>query len=308
MNNIVVCLSTYNGEKFLKEQIDSLLKQTVKVDIIILDDGSTDNTIDIIKKYETTYSNISYLKDNITSSSAKKNFSILTEYSISLNKYNYFMFCDQDDIWLPEKIEQTLKKMREIEKSNSDIPLLIHTDLKVVSTNLDILSDSYWSYQGIDPKYDTLNRLLVHNVITGCTVMINKKLANIALPIPNEVIMHDWWLGLVASSFGQIHHINTPTMLYRQHSNNDTGATSFNIKTILHKAKDLSSVDLGKYINQTKSLLYRYSEHLTKDQKLLLEDFISIEQNSWLRSKRILIKHKILKQDLIRNIGLLLCR
>ena len=303
---ISVCLATYNGEKFLKEQLNSIFTQNYENwQLLIHDDNSMDDTINIIKIYEKKYPDkIKFIDDTICFNSASENFSFLLEQSNA----DYIMFCDQDDVWLSEKIELTLNKMLEVEKSNPNIPILIHSDLKVVNEDLTILSDSYWSYQNINPNYDTLNRLLVNNVITGCTVMINKKLADMALPIPKEAIMHDWWLGLVASAFGQIHHMDTPTILYRQHGKNDTGATPFNYKTVLNQAKALSTIDLNKYVDQAIILLQRHYVQLTEEQKLLLTDFISIKHSTWLESKQILIKHKILKQTFIRNIGLLLCR
>ena len=305
-SKINILIATYNGEQFLQEQLESLFQQSyTNWKLLIHDDGSTDNTINIIKDYILKYPDkIQFFDDKLNFGSALVNFSFLLEKSNA----KYIMFCDQDDIWLPNKIELTVKKMQELERENPNIPLLIHTDLKVVDSNLNVLSNSYWSYQGIDPQYDTLNRLLVQNIITGCTVMINRKLGDIALPIPNEVIMHDWWLGLVASVFGQIHSIDIPTILYRQHDNNDTGASSFNIGTILNKAKNLSEVDLKKYINQAMPLLERYDDKLSTEQKILLKDFIAIEKQSWLQSKQTLLKHKILKQNIIRNLGLLLCR
>jgi len=303
MHQVDILLGTYNGAIFLAAQIDSILKQSfTDWKLIIRDDGSSDETSEILLDYQSQYpQKIVVLENNNENIGVILNFSQLLETSNA----PYIMFCDQDDIWLPEKIELTLSEILSIEKSNPNIPLLVHTDLKVVNTSLDILNDSYWSYQGINPNYDTFNRLLIQNVITGCTVMINKQLAQLALPIPNEVIMHDWWLGLVASSFGQIHHINTPTVLYRQHDNNDTGATSFNLDTILTQLKNLSNLNLNKYLLQAKSLLSRYETKFNSQQKELLAAFIGIEKQSWIKGKLTLVKYKILKQDIFRNLGLI---
>ena len=305
MQKIEILLGTHNGASFLSKQIDSILIQSyANWKLVIHDDNSTDGTVNIINEYVKKYSDkIILIDDNVGFGNASENFSFLSEHITA----DYIMFCDQDDVWLPNKIELTLQKMMEAEKASPETPLLIHTDLRVVNTTLDVLNDSYWTYQGIDPKYDTLNRLLVQNVITGCTMMINRQLAEMALPIPKDAVMHDWWLGIVASAFGEIHYIDTATILYRQHGNNDTGATAYSIKTILNKAKNLSNIDMRKYIEQAKTFLDRYHSQLSEEQKILLKDFISIEHSSWLQSKQILLKHKILKQDFIRNMGLLLC-
>lgn len=304
--NITILLATCNGENYLAEQLNSILAQTNKNWILLIhDDNSIDNTVDIIKHYQNKYpSIIQFLDDNIGFGNASKNFN----YLLDKVDTEYIMFCDQDDVWLPNKIELTIDRMLEVEKLHFDIPILVHTDLKVVNREIEFLSESYWSYQGIDPEYNTLNRLLIQNVVTGSTVMINKKLACLASPIPKNVIMHDWWLGLVASLFGEIHHIERATILYRQHNNNDTGATSYNLWTIFNKAKRVSNINLKKYIDQTKELLDRYATQLNPEQTRLLNNFISIENASWIHSKQILLANNILKQNFMRSIGLLLCR
>ena len=303
MNQVDILLGTYNGATFLPEQIDSILKQSfTDWKLIIRDDGSSDGTTEILLNYQSRYpQKIILLENDNQNIGVVSNFSQLLETSTA----PYIMFCDQDDIWLPKKVALTLNEMLRLEKSNPNIPLLVHTDLKVVDTNLDTLSDSYWSYQGINPDYNTLNRLLIQNVITGCTIMVNKQLAHLSLPIPKKVVMHDWWLGLVASSFGQIHHLRIPTVLYRQHNSNDTGATPFNLDTVLTQFQNLHNLNLHKYILQAKPLLSRYKTKLDTEQKDLLEAFIAIKTQSWLKSKFTLVKYKILKQDIFRNLGLM---
>lgn len=112
-----------------------------------------------------------------------------------------------------------------------NVPLLIFTDLTVVDNKLHTLHSSLWKYLQIDPKNTTFNRLLVENVITGCTILMNQALAKLAFPAPNEIIMHDVWLGLVTSYFGHISYISETTVLYRQHSNNTIGV----IKPVIWK-------------------------------------------------------------------------
>lgn len=303
---IHILLATYNGENYLAEQLNSILNQTnTNWQLLIHDDNSTDNTVDIIKQYQKQNPDkIQFIDDDVSFGNASANFSFLLEHVDS----EYIMFCDQDDVWLKNKIELTLEKMQDMEKTYQNLPILVHTDLTVVDEELKVISKSYWKYQYIDPSKDSLNRLLVQNTITGCTVMINRRLMNIALPIPNDAIMHDWWLGLVAAAFGKITYIDIPTVFYRQHSKNDTGAAKFNIKTIWKKMISLYKIDLQKYILQAKELLGRYQEEMAVDQKKLIIDFIETENSSWLKSKFILLKHKILKQDFIRNIGLFVCR
>ena len=249
---------------------------------------------------------------NITIIDSKKNlgakgsFGALLEYAAQNTESEYFMFCDQDDVWESDKIEKTLAKMHEIEISCHEMPILVHTDLNVVDENLKVLDNSMWNYEHINPKLNTLNRLLIQNTITGCTVMINKKLAQISLQIPDEAVMHDWWIGLVASKFGKIDFIDEPTIQYRQHGGNSIGA-----KGILKKGfsiflnRSLYIKHLYINIKQAKVFLNIYRNRLDNVTIEMLENFISIENKSFWQKRKILLKHKLLKQGLIRNIGLL---
>jgi glycosyltransferase involved in cell wall biosynthesis len=309
VNTIAILLTTFNGERHIEELLASLENQSHRAfDLFIRDDGSTDHTVEQMHAFQ-LHSNISMtLFPEGGNVGASQNFASLLQHALEYEQYRYFMFCDQDDVWLPNKIEQTLNAMTEAEMSDSLTPQLIHTDLQVVDENLALMHSSYWSYQNIDPGYDTLNRLLVQNVITGCTVMVNRALAVIALPVPKEAIMHDWWLGLIAASLGKIEALPQSTVKYRQHSANDIGASAFNLLTILDKAHMIFSFSLDKYTKQANSFLSRYSDRLSTEQKKMLEAFVSIETEPWYKGKIILLKYHFLKQHWIRNIGLLLCK
>jgi hypothetical protein len=135
------------------------------------------------------------------------------------------MFCDQDDIWLPDKIELTLNTMKAAEQTWPNLPLLVHTDLKIVDETLAPIAESFWKLHGILPESDCqLKKIIYKNIVTGCTVMINKKAKEISLPFPLEVSVHDWWIALNVVKHGKIIHIKTPTVLYRQHAANLIGA------------------------------------------------------------------------------------
>ena len=309
MNTIAVLLTAYNGEKYISELLASLENQSNGTfDLFIRDDGSADHTLEQILTFQ-SQSNLSVMLlpkgENI---GVSQNFSFLLQHALKYKQYRYFMFCDQDDVWLPNKIEDTLGAMKEAEKSYPSTPLLIHTDLQVVDENLGLIHNSYWSYQNIDPGYDSLNRLLIQNVITGCTVMINYALAKISTPIPKDAIMHDWWLGLIAASLGKIETLPKSTIKYRQHGTNDTGASSFNLPTIFGRIHILFSFSLDKYIIQANSFLSRYSDRLNAEQKMMLKMFISIRTVPWYKGKMILLQNRFLKQHWIRNTGLLLCK
>lgn len=220
---IDILLATYNGEKYLNQQIDSIITQTYKDwRLLIRDDFSTDNTVNIIKNYTCKYPDkIRLIEDNKGHLGLAQNFGALLELALS----EYIMFCDQDDIWLPNKIELTLNTMKAAGQTWPNTPLLVHTDLKVVDETLVPIAESFWKLHRISPESDCqLKKIIYRNIVTGCTVMINKKAKEISMPFPPEVSIHDWWIALNVVKYGKILHMAMPTVLYRQHIANLIGA------------------------------------------------------------------------------------
>lgn len=304
---IYILLVTYDGEKYFFEQMESLLSQNYKNwKIWIHDDGSKDNTVKIIKDYASKYpEKIVFFDDDISCGGAKENFTYVLN-NIDKN-FDYIMFCDQDDVWKSDKIEKTLEKMQELENLyGNKIPLLVHTDLEVVNEKLEILSFSMWESEYINPRANTLNKLLMQNTITGCTMMINRNLAMKSLSISSKAIMHDWWIGLVATTFGKIGFIEESTIKYRQHGKNDTGTKTYDYKLIINKLKKISNINIDKNIFQSEDFLKEYKEELDEKSKIMLEDFSSIKENPYLQRVNIILKYKLFKYGIIRNIGLLL--
>lgn len=250
-------MATYNGEKYISEQINSLFNQTyTNWKLIIHDDNSRDNTVKIIKEYEKRYSQkIIFLNDNIATGGAKENFTYI------LNKiddnYDYIMFCDQDDVWLENKVEITLKKMLESEEKSKDIPILIHTDLKVVDENLNIISYSMFKYQKLNIKNQySLDLMSMENIITGCTMMINKQLSLLSKNIATEAIMHDWWIAIIAlREDGLIEFVDKPTILYRQHQLNTIGSKKVNLSYYFKKL-----LRMKENINDYKRIYIQYKK------------------------------------------------
>jgi glycosyltransferase involved in cell wall biosynthesis len=216
---IDILLATYNGEKYLNQQIDSILAQTCKdFRLLIRDDSSSDNTINIIKNYISKYPDkIQLIVDSKGHLGLARNFAALLELAQS----EYIMFCDQDDVWLPDKIQLTLNAMKTAERSDPGLPLLVHTDLRVVNEDLILIADSLWHLLGVaSPACDSLKNIIVRNPVTGCTMMINSKAGNISLPIPPQAPIHDWWIAMNVAKLGKIIRIPSPTILYRQHGGN----------------------------------------------------------------------------------------
>jgi len=221
---------------------------------------------------------------------------------------DFIMFCDQDDFWLPDKIEITLNKMRDLEKFFPDMPLLVHSDLKVVDSSLKTIDESFWKYQKLNPKLKSLNNLLIQNNVTGCSVMINIKLKEVLKTIPYNAIMHDWWIALVASAFGVIDYIDQPLILYRQHKGNDIGAKKYKITYFVNRVFEFkdSIKSNKKIIIQGKEFYSIYGNILTKEQKDIVYNFITLFELDRLKRIYRIFKYKFFKYGFLRNFGFII--
>ncbi|MCD8553999.1 glycosyltransferase family 2 protein [Seleniivibrio sp.] len=241
MSSVSVLLATYNGSKFISQQIDSLLSQSfTDFKMYIHDDDSSDETLCILKEYKDE--RIIILKDGIKCGGAKENFAHLLQFCIG--KSDYYMFCDQDDVWLEDKIESTLAKMTESEELFPHVPILVHTDLKVVGSDLSVISDSMIRFQKIKVSNNyNIIKLSLENTVTGCTVMMNHSLAEKLTDMPEEAIVHDWWAGLTALAYGgKVVYLDKATILYRQHERNTIGTQKTDIRYMFSKLKNLRDV------------------------------------------------------------------
>ena len=229
MEKVDILLATYNGEKYLREQIDSILNQThTEFRLLISDDGSKDTTRKILEEYKNKDSRVEvFLQEN--------NLGVVKNFEFLLGKVEakYYMFSDQDDIWKKEKIEKSLNKIEE----GFD---LVYSDLEVVDENLNVTYDSYWKLKGIYnkiKKYNNFESLYLNNFVTGCTLISRKDLIKDVLPLPNtsKYVLHDYWISLIISQNGKISYVEEPLIKYRQHKNNKVGSKK--------KSDELRSID-----------------------------------------------------------------
>ena len=152
------------------------------------------------------------------------------------------MFCDQDDVWLEEKIHKTLKRMIEEEAKGVQVPVVVYADLSITDENLKIISPSMHEYQKLSRTKPSLDELLVSNQVTGCTMMANKEALKVSTPIPSEAVMHDWWIAcMVLKKNGKLAFISEPLILYRQHHTNTVGAQRINALYFITKLLDIKS-------------------------------------------------------------------
>ena len=266
MEKIVILMATYNGEKYIEEQIQSIISQTFQNwELYVRDDGSSDSTVHIIELLCKQDNRINLLNDKEKHLGAKHSFLRL----LSKVDGDLYMFCDQDDVWLPNKIERTLKEYKKQSQLYSG-PIVIHTDVKVVDENLNTISHSYFKSIKINPdKYKSYNYLAIICFTQGATMLFNNEAKYLCFPLPKDPRMHDFWVSTrVLRNGGRIFTIYDQTMLYRQHGNNVYGAnigknnsllscflsTKSIVKKNWEKYKYLKTDDYGPFI---KYLWYR---------------------------------------------------
>jgi len=312
---IEILLAVFNGRRHLGEQLDSLMGQANRDwTLLVRDDGSSDESLTIVSAYQKNFpGKIRIIVNEKGNDGALRNFAALLAASTA----EYIMLCDQDDVWHRDKIDLTFGKMQELEKAcGRECPLLVHTDMRVTDGDLRVVADSLWRYQKSDPvKGAALNRLLVQNCATGCSFMINRKLLELALPIPHDAVMHDWWLALVAGAFGKIGSVAEPTMLYRQHGRNDTGAKRWSVAELGKMLLDAGAVRrfledrsrvLRKTQDQGRALYLRFQESLSPGQRTMVKAFSDLDSYSFLRRKYAIVKFGFFHSGLARNIARLI--
>ena len=234
----VILLATYNGERYLAKQLDSIFAQTYPhILLVARDDCSSDATYRILQDYQQRYSNQLIIVESHTNNQGPlRTFSDLLEYvlqresELGLNDY-CIAFCDQDDIWEKNKLRISIEYLQSLRGDRDDSAILIHSDLIVIDEQERTINPSLAEYQGIQPQRNHFAELIMHNTVTGCTALLTPALARACVPIPEQAYMHDWWCALIASLAGRIHYIEQPLVYYRQHNSNTLGARQFERRT-----------------------------------------------------------------------------
>ena len=217
---IHILLSTYNGEQFLAEQIQSIQQQTVQDwKLLIRDDGSTDRTREIIQEFVAQDSRIHWINEN-----ESKNLGVIKSFHnlAQFEEADVYFFSDQDDVWLPQKLELSLAEAR---KYPAEMPLMVYMDLTVVNQDLEVLSNSMIRSQSGHANTELVQEL-TENTVTGGVAMANHALIQL-WDQTEDILMHDWYLALLATAFGKLVYIDQSGELYRQHEHNVLGARTW---------------------------------------------------------------------------------
>jgi len=310
---IDIVLATFNGELYLEEQIKSIqnnhhYKEFVSC-LMVVDDGSTDSTEDIVAKLATYDAKIQWLSNTSGKHGAKENFS----FGLSQTQSQYVMLSDQDDVWQLDKIALSMNKIKQLESDTNQpsekTPLLVFSDKEIVDENLQLISSSYFKLKNISKDwYLSFDQLCQQNVISGCTMLFNRALIKQATPVPEQAYMHDWWLAIVASRCGKVALIDKPLIKYRQHSNNTIGAnqrSKFNL--LIHFSQHLKRFEKSFFqiVEQAKAFEAFEKEHdLTKNRTIS----VLANLNSFSKSQklRLFVNKTINRSHLFGRIALLI--
>ncbi len=313
MGRINIIMTSFNGAEYIQEQIESILASRYTDWVLdVFDDGSSDATLKILQNYTDRYpEKISFYKN-------KTKLGCSANYLTGLkNRYNesalaessqYFMFCDQDDVWMPDKLELTLDLIKRVEhRYGNSSPALVFTDAVVADEKLGLIHPSFMKQSRLNPKETDLSHLLMENKCIGCTVMMNRALVAKLTKLPKSIKQHDWWMALLAAGFGHIAFLNRGTLYYRQHGNNEVGAKGFlsyciNRVTSLKKQRT-SLLILQKQAEEFYSL---YGDQLSADKQQIVSAFFRLNKSGWLNRRQCVIKYKFYKSGFIRNLGVFL--
>lgn len=291
---IDVLLATYNGENYLREQIDSILNQTHKnIRLIVSDDCSKDDTGKILEEYKNKDERIKVYYQ-------EKNLGVVKNIEFLLGKVEapYYMLADQDDVWLPEKTEKSLETLK---KENAD---LVFGDLEVVDENLNTIYKSFNDYMLLSRKINKyinsykLNYL--YNCVTGCTVLAKKETIDKILPLPtnSKYLIHDHWIGLMASLNGKLAYMPGKYIKYRQHGNNQVGTEkiSHGFKKLEQVREHFINVKLGvfgTYVNNKD----KFSEELQKQNKEACEYYEMLTKKNCFNFRGWITFHRLYKTE-----------
>ena len=264
MKKVVIMLSTYNGEKYLREQLDSLVNQTYKnIEIIIRDDGSKDNTVSIIEEHMKNYDNIRLIKGN--------NIGFIKSFLelLKISKADLYSYCDQDDVWYLDKIERTVKCL---ENESNDIPVLYVSNYDYYDSNM-----NYISHANTTNRVPSFAKSTMENIAPGMTMVLNQKAHDEIVKMDSSnSLLHDWWTYLVCAALGKVIYDSNVTVKYRRHLGNVTTVEQGFIKKFIWRIKTFLMsnywTDLKK---QLVSFDLMYSNKLNKKDYKIIKLFSS---------------------------------
>lgn len=304
MPTVTVLMSSYNGDKYISEQIESLLAQKgVEIRIVIRDDGSKDQTNNILSEYSSKYSEIIIIKgDNC---GAEESFNRLCKYAVEEESSDYYAFCDQDDVWDEDKLTVAINSLKGFDNT---LPLLYFSNLKMVDENLNYIRDFYSKDEVFIDKSKTLVQIFTY----GCTCVFNRKALEYYCQVESQSTFHDNWIYCICSYLGKVIYDPCGHIQYRQHGNNLSGHRATGLTLLAYRIKRLFKGNLGHdFENMAKQMLHFSDDLSTKDKQIInlvayyrnnlysrIRLFFSCEYRTGNIFKDICIRYRILSNNL----------
>ena len=307
---VSVALATYNGEKYLREQLDSVLNQEFKdFTLYVSDDGSSDRTLRILDEYVEKDNRIKVFPKHEPSKSACRHFL----YMLENIKSDLYLFCDQDDVWTKDHIGIFVEKYKALSDDEKNLPVLVHSDLKIVDFSLNEISLSLFEYSHL-PKNPDIRFYFQLNNITGCACMINNELKNYALKNIetlkenlSKVLMHDHFFATIAAEFGKKIFIPNPTVLYRQHGTNVCGiGEGWNLKSFIKKVFSYSQHKISYSQHKIFAGFFAeyFKEKLSEKEYSCLVSYSQLEMRNKISRLLFLARNGFFKTGLVRGVWL----
>lgn len=305
VNMVEILLATYNSEKFISEQLESIVNQDyMDWTLLIRDGGSNDSTIAIIEKFQAQYPQ----KTKIISSTGRAGYIENFSHLLTASTADIVMFCDHDDIWLPNKISRTVSKLLDMETTYSkDTPILVHCESKIIDDNSCVVAENlrkYWHFESL-PKH---NSMLVEIPVFGCSMAINKALIELASPIPLDGGSHDMWIGRVAWYLGKVGYIKEPLLLYRVHGSNASSASlcSFPLTLFrwLPKLQIIRKRIYDFFVHPTKIFIQRYKDQIPEQDLDRLTAFSKFNEYNFFKKRYLILRYKIHGNGWFRTFGM----
>lgn len=316
MDKIVILMATYQGEKYLQAQIESIIAQDYPHwELSIRDDGSSDQTLLLLSAYANRYPDQIIVHKGKENLGGTKNFLVLLRDAAAREANRkredgrtYFMFSDQDDVWHPDKLRLTLSRMKQLEmRYGADVPGLVFTDARVVDEGLAELAPSFFRLQHFHVGKRTLPHLLMENMVIGCTSMINASLAGLVEQIPEQARYHDWWMALLAAAFGHTSYLPVATIDYRQHGKNVVGTENFCHYVKRRTGSLLAQKEtLRANYRQAGEFSQMYAGKLAARPAAQLSNFLALPEKNFFHRRVDALRGGYLKSGIARNTGLFL--
>jgi rhamnosyltransferase len=300
-------MATYNGSRYIKDQLDSILNQDYNDWVLIIrDDGSDDDTVSIINTYTNKDNRISLLSDDGKKNVGScMNFSALMHYAEG--KYSYYMFSDQDDVWLTDKISAALNQIGLLEsKHGKEAPLLVYTNFVYADEELKIIDKTI----DLSPSNDAdplslFKNLFLQNPVYGCTTLFNNSLLKKAQIIPATFKFHDYWIAFVAASTGYTTHLNKASILYRQHPKSITaGFHKSRFKPRLKRALSFRRLrfDVLNKVLQVKTIFERFETDMSVEKTELIKGFLKKTRSGGMPIISYMVKWRIFPRNKINSV------